>query len=334
MARVSVIVPIHPGGRGTFRRCLDGVAASARKPHELVVVGEDCPPDLLRLAQSYGARIVAHAPARGPAFARNRGAEAATGDVLLFIDADVVIAPDVIGKVADAFDSDAGLSALIGSYDDAPGEPDFLSQYRNLLHHYVHQVSSEIINSFWGGCGAVRRDVFLSMGGFDESYPKPSIEDIEFGYRLTAAGHRIRLIKSLQVKHLKQWTATSIVKTDLFARAIPWTELILRSGEMMNDLNLKTDNRISVAASFVLAGSLVASFLFPVALIPAVAAAVVLYRLNAPVYRFFREKRGVAFAAGVLPWHWFFYLYSGIGFGIGLMRHYLGLGRARRSLAP
>jgi glycosyltransferase involved in cell wall biosynthesis len=283
------------------------------------------------MAQEYGARIVAHAPARGPAFARNRGAEAATGDVLLFIDADVVVAPDVVGTVADAFDADAGLSALIGSYDDAPGEPDFLSQYRNLLHHYVHQVSSETIASFWGGCGAVRRDVFLAAGGFDESYPKPSIEDIEFGYRLTAAGHRIRLIKSLQVKHLKQWTASSIVKTDLFARAIPWTELILRYGEMMNDLNLKTDNRISVVASFVLAGSLLASFWLPPLLIPAMVAALALYRLNAPVYRFFREKRGARFAAGVMPWHWFFYLYSGIGFGIGLLRHYLGMGRHRGS---
>src|SRR5690606_2894151 len=136
-----------------------------------------------------------------------------------FLDADVIVAPDVVATVSKIFDADRDVAALVGSYDDAPGEPDFLSQYRNILHHYVHQVSNETFSSFWGACGAVRRQLFLEAGGFDESYGQPSIEDIEFGYRITEAGHQIRLVKSMQVKHLKRWAVWQMIKTDVFSRA-------------------------------------------------------------------------------------------------------------------
>ena len=43
------------------------------------------------------------------------------------------------------------------------------------------------------------------MGGFDEGYHEPTIEDIDLGYRLKKAGYRIQLVKELQVKHLKRW---------------------------------------------------------------------------------------------------------------------------------
>jgi GT2 family glycosyltransferase len=142
------------------------------------------------------------------------------------------------------------LTALFGSYDDAPAATNFLSQYKNLFHHYVHQIANEEASTFWGACGAIRREVFLKLGGFDESYHQPCIEDIELGYRLKRAGYRIRLLKTLQVKHLKHWGVKSLLKTDFFQRALPWTELILRDRRLVNDLNLKTSSRVSVASIY------------------------------------------------------------------------------------
>ena len=98
-------------------------------------------------------------------------------------------------------------------------------------------------STFWGACGAICRDVFLSLGGFDESYRQPSIEDIELGYRLKQAGYRIKLCKTLQVKHLKHWGVVSLLKADFFYRALAWTQLILRNGKLINDLNLQLSSR-------------------------------------------------------------------------------------------
>ena len=97
-----------------------------------------------------------------------------------------------------------GSPAVFGSYDDAPAAAGLVARYKNLYHHYVHQRSGASAQSFWAGCGAVRRSAFLAVGGFDEErYPRPSIEDIELGYRLTDAGYRIRFRPDLMVKHLK-----------------------------------------------------------------------------------------------------------------------------------
>ena len=153
---------------------------------------------------------------------------------------------DTVAKMADTFERHPEVDAVFGSYDDSPEAGDFSSQFKNLFHHFVHQEAREQAFTFWSGCGAVRRQVFLDAGGFDaERYSRPSIEDIELGYRLTAAGHQIMLNKEVQVKHLKRWTLRGMVKADVFDRAIPWTQLIIRQKELPNDLNLGLSQRAS-----------------------------------------------------------------------------------------
>jgi GT2 family glycosyltransferase len=187
--------------------------------------------------------------------ARNLGAQSAAGDILFFIDSDVCVHPDTVERVQSCLDANPGVSAVIGSYDDTPGAKDFISTYRNLMHCYVHQRAREEACTFWSGCGAIRRDVFLQHSGFDASYGRPAIEDIELGYRLRRARLKILLDKQLQVKHLKRWTFWNLIKTDIFDRGIPWTELILRDRSMPNDLNLQLSQRVSVALMFLMLGA-------------------------------------------------------------------------------
>jgi GT2 family glycosyltransferase len=250
----------------------------------------------------------------------------------LFLDSDVLALPGVIGRVRALFQSDPALDALFGSYDDAPAADDFLSQYKNLLHHYVHQNGSEHAFTFWAGCGAVRRDVFLSLGGFDEKYTRPSIEDIELGYRLNRADHKVMLCKDLQVKHLKRWRVTSLLRSDIMDRAIPWARLIVREGAMPDDLNLKVAGRWSAVTSWALACLLAASGRNIALLFPAAIAAVILWILNAPLYAFFYRKRGFGFMLGSVLCHWLYYLYSSAAFAVALVQHLLrnGMDRASR----
>src|SRR5690606_15457371 len=136
------------------------------------------------MARSKGARMLRTPNRSGPAAARNLAAGSSAGEILMFVDADVLIEVDTLSKVASRFVHIPEISALFGSYDDEPAEQNFLSQYKNLQHHFVHQTSSRNASTFWSGLGAIRRDVFLQHGGFDcDKFPEPSIEDIELGFR-------------------------------------------------------------------------------------------------------------------------------------------------------
>ncbi|MFQ5436865.1 MAG: glycosyltransferase, partial [Anaerolineae bacterium] len=316
---ITVIIPVYNGG-DDFRRCLEALAQTHYPHWDCLVVDDGSTDDSAALAAEFGAHAIpSRAPQSGPAQARNLGAQAAAGDILFFIDADVLVKPDTIGLVAQIM-ADPGLAACFGSYDDTPTEPSFLSQYRNLQHHYVHQTGSEEAFTFWSGCGAMRRHIFLAMGGFNvAAYPRPSIEDIELGYRLRAAGHRIRLEKSLQVGHMKRWTPRKVLLTDIRDRALPWTQLILQDREIPNDLNLQAAQRLSVAAAFVLVGSLLAALFWPGMLGVTAVTALLLLWLNRDFYGYLRQKRESWFLARALFWHWLYFLYSGATFALCLL---------------
>lgn len=319
---LSVIIPVHNGGEN-FRRCLSSIAAAVPPPDEVIVVADGDTDGSWHFAEEFGARVLRIPVPQGPAHARNLGAQSAQGDLLFFIDADVVIPPDAISKVKSTFNSNPQLAALFGSYDDEPGEMNFLSQYKNLIHHYVHQRSREEASTFWAGCGTIRRQIFIEFGGFDESYRKPSVEDIELGYRLRKAGYHIRLSKRLQVKHLKRWGIISLTKSDFFDRALPWTELILRDRQFVNDLNLRFSSRLSVMLTYGFLLALIGGLRWPELFAVACVLILSLLIINAPVYCFFLRKRGLWFMIRTLPWHWFYYFYSGLAFAIGLGRSLL-----------
>jgi glycosyltransferase involved in cell wall biosynthesis/4-amino-4-deoxy-L-arabinose transferase-like glycosyltransferase len=327
---ISLIIPVFNGG-ADFRRCLMAIAASAVRPHELIVVDDGSQDGSAQWAREAGARLLrTKRPGSGPALARNLAAQHAAGDLLYFCDADVEIRPDTLAHIQRAFASDPGLTALFGSYDDAPGDPGFISQYKNLFHHYIHQHGAEDASTFWSGCGIIRRDVFLQHGGFSSRYQLPSIEDIELGYTLKKHGCRLRLDKALQVKHLKRWTLHTLLRSDIIARGIPWTRLILRERAFLNDLNLQTHNRVSVAAVYV--GLLCAALALwqPILFLGSLLAVLLLLILNRPLYHFFAQKRGPLFALGVIPFHWLYYFYNGLSFGLGTLLYWREEIRDRR----
>lgn len=246
MARLSVIVPVY-NAESQLRLCLRSLAASVNAPFECIVVDDGSTDGSAAVAREAGAIVLATEGRSGPACARNIGAKAARGDILLFIDSDVCVHDDTLEQVVREFILHPEADALMGSYDRQPSGSSFMSQYRNLMHHYVHQMSKREATTFWAGCGAVRREAFLELGGFDEMYRTPAIEDIELGYRLAARGRKILLCNHIQVTHLKNWGVRGVLKTDFFYRALPWSELTLRSGLMPNDLNLRISQRISVS---------------------------------------------------------------------------------------
>jgi len=250
---ISIVIPACNASEH-LDQCLQALASSEYRDFETILVDDGSKDNTAEIATAHGARVLRTGNRRGPAFARNLGVKEATGELIFFLDSDVSVRPNTLTMIHDSFAVDPQMDALIGSYDSKPSSTDFISQYRNLMHAYVHQTGAQRASTFWSGCGAIKRDVFLEHSGFNEEYGRPATEDIELGYRLIRAGRKIILDRSLLVTHLKRWTFWGLLKTDILDRGIPWTELILRDRFMPNDLNLQLSQRVSVALVFILLG--------------------------------------------------------------------------------
>lgn len=319
---ISVIVPVYNGEK-FLTRCLEALNACSPSAYEVLVV-DDCSTDKsAEISRQLGAKVFRMQSQSGPAGARNLGAHNARGEILFFVDADVVVRPDSLQRVADVFAKDRDVAAVFGSYDDEPAEKNFISQYKNLFHHFVHQQSSIEATTFWAGCGAIRRDAFLAAGGYDpERYPRPAIEDIELGYRMRALGYRIRLDKQLQAKHLKKWELKSLLHADIFCRAVPWSMLILEKKGMVNDLNLQTKDRVSAVLAVLSIIIIPFSILRPQLLLLALILLAAIPLLNYKFYRFFIQRKGIWFAMLVFPMHVLYFLYSAPTFALCWIRHF------------
>lgn len=315
--QVSAIIPVHNGGH-KLAQCLEAVLGSARPPDEVVVVDDASTDGSGDLARRHGARVVRlDGPAHGPAFSRNRGVEAATGEILFFVDADTVVHPDALALAVQTLEKGGrALAACFGSYDDKPASPGFLSQYKNLLHHHIHQTSSSSASTFWAGCGVIRRTVFEEVGGFDEGYARPSIEDIELGTRLCRAGYDIQLVKDMQATHLKEWTLASLLRSDVCHRAVPWTRLILRQGRIPDDLNLSVGARWSAISTCLLVLVLALGFAWRPLWLISIPLITLLLACNGDLYSFFVRRHGWFFACRAVLMHWLYYLYSGLTFAV------------------
>lgn len=322
--RLSVIVPFHRD-LGQLRQCLTALRAAARalpsdiELADLIVVADGAVDNPTGLALDANARVLAIDGPRGPAVSRSRGAAVASGDLLVFVDSDVVVSEQALARLAALFVANPDIGAAFGAYDEEPADPGFFSQCRNLAHSFIHQRSNREAQTFWGGLGAVRSSVFAAVGGFDERFAHPSVEDIDLGYRIRAAGFRIVLEPTIQGKHLKRWTLWSGVVTDVRDRGVPWTQLLHRYGGMRNDLNLTVRYRVSVVAAYLLALCLATAPWRPVLVAPVPVLLAALWYLDRPYYRFFASRRGLGFALGWFPFHILHHLCNGLSFVLGTL---------------
>lgn len=311
---ISVIIPTY-NCKNYLVHSLPHIKKSDYPHFEIIVVDNKSTDGSLEFSKQYADTIVTLNDQWTPGKARNRGAKVSRGSVLFFLDADVLITSDTISQVAKTFMEDTEITALFGSYDDKPFSENFLSQYKNLLHHFIHQNADIEARTFWSGCGAIKKEIFFEMDGFPENYLSPSIEDVELGYKLSENGKKIRLLKELQVTHLKKWDFFSLLKSDILCRAIPWTKLAFKKG-LPYDLNFKLSHRISGIIAFMLFLCFILMWRYSFLLLPTIGLAGILFYLNRELYRFFWEKRGIKFTVPAIFLHWFYFLYSSVTFGL------------------
>jgi len=331
---VSVVVPAH-NAAADLPACLESVLRSAGVTFEVIVVNDASTDETEAVARRYGCRVVTVARNIMSANCRNLGARHARGEILVFFDADELMAPDTLRRYVEVLREDPGIAAVVGSLAAETPASGFFSRFKNFQHHFTHQTAARDGATLDSGRMAVRRAVFEQLGGFEPAFAAASIEDIALGYRMTRAGHRIRFEPAIQVVHLKHYTLGGMVRSDIFYRAIPWTGLMLRERVFRNDLNTRRGN----------VGSVVAAWLIPAAVLAgaaglragwwvAAAALLTIWLLNGAFLAAGARRLGARFALGAAVFLPFMYFYHGLGLLAGVLSYLFGGSVARDRPAP
>ena len=196
--RISVIIP-HLNQPDMLARCLASLKAGKRAADAIIVVdnGSTALPEAICAAHP-GVQLLQE-PTPGPGPARNRGVTAATGDILAFIDADCIAAPDWLAQ-AEAAMADPAATILGGDVRIAYANPDRLTMLEAYESVYAYRMDRYIAREGFTGTGnlVVRRAVLADVGAFAGI---DVAEDRDWGHRATAKGYRIRYVAGMRVYH-------------------------------------------------------------------------------------------------------------------------------------
>jgi rSAM/selenodomain-associated transferase 2 len=196
--RVSIIVPVL-NEAGVIRSLIGMVGKLGA--HELIVVDGGSTDGSAEIAAESGVILLRSEPGRGPQM--NAGAAVASGDVLLFLHADVELRAGALEAIAHAL-QDPGKNG--GIFDVYFSGEDWIARSFNWIYHWRRYVGI-----FYGDAGIfVRREVFQQMGGF-KAYP--IMEDYELGRRLFGRGGRMAMLLEPIFVSDRRWRKAGLSRT-------------------------------------------------------------------------------------------------------------------------
>lgn len=287
---ISVIIPVYNGEK-TLGALLDSLKRQQDVHCEIIVVDDESTDSSREVAISKGAKLLSTGGRRGPACARNIGARSAQGDVLLFLDADTLAPPHLLKHVNQRFEEDPSLTAIVGYYDKKPLNDGFFPRYKALLVNYWFKNAS-VMESFETCCGAIRKDIFDKVGGFDESYSNADVEDYEFGYRALEMGKILVDHRMIVRHHFPTFTRNSM---NYCRRSRLWMKLFLKRREFESTATTPTEG-VSRLLAVVFSLSLLLSPFLPLLLPFALVSFVLYLSLVGKFLLFLTREEGFSFA--------------------------------------
>jgi GT2 family glycosyltransferase len=313
---ISVVIPVYKGEK-TLEKTLAAMFVSRDVSYEVIVVLDGPDRACRQIAGSYPTHLFELPRRSGSGAARNAGYQTANGRILLFIDADIEVEPLTLNNILQVMDADGSPDAIIGAYNPVCPVQNFSSQYKNLHHHFIHRTSHRNAETFWTGCGAVRTAAFKALNGFSTHPFVRNIADIEFGYRLVQAGYSIEVHPQIQVRHHKPYTFFSLLRSDLFERALPWTRIMWHHRTFRSGLNARLYQSFSTLL-LILSPLLL---LTPLSIVQRIVGSLgfisLLAGINREWIRYSASEKGGRFAAGSFAMEMLHFLVCGIGAALG-----------------
>ena len=323
--RVSVVIPVY-NGESTLRECLTRLAESHYGNFETLVIDDGSTDQSASIAAEFSARVIPTSGRVGPAAARNLGARMAAGDFLFFIDADVMVRPETLRLLAESFER-GDVDGLCGVQTAHMRYTNLASQYKNLWMRWTYLRQTGDVPLFYTTAAAIRREAFLRVGGFDQGYATPDVEDTAFGQKLARLGIRVRVHPALEVEHVKRYSLASMLRTD-FTRAVSLTRLKLRhpSDLSQNNTSVPSSYITSIPLACLTALLVVIALVFraPVTTAMAAAGGAGVMGLNWEFLTAVRRSDGLGRMLAAIPVLWLELLVAGAGWVVGVASYVLG----------
>ena len=199
----SVIIPFH-GKKESLEIVLSSLESANYSKKETILVNDGSGYDLSSIAEKFRCKLINIPERRGPSFARNRRAEAAHFENLVFLDSDVIIPKDCFAKINNLLHNDPSVSVVNCWVSSHIPYSNFFSQYLNLL--YKHSILKGGEKTIYTSFCVVKAGWFGKIGGFDESVPRQYADDLILGWKLYDQTAKFALLKEIEVEHYKKVT--------------------------------------------------------------------------------------------------------------------------------
>jgi glycosyltransferase involved in cell wall biosynthesis len=320
---VSVIIPARDS-ENVLGKCLDAVKASVYPVHEIIVVNDGSLDKTSSVAKQRSVKTIDLDCPYGANYSRNRGAAEASGDILLFLDSDVVVQVDTIQHIMSCF-SENSVDAIVGLYSSEHRHHNLASQYKNLWIRFSYLKSGPRIDWIFGAVSAIRKSAVWKVKGFDRRlFMEHGGDDLELGKRMTASEHNILLKPEIEVEHLKRHSWISLLKND-FARSQGFIQLAGNLGELKGSLrngfvNVYPAFIFSTLLSWLMLTSAILGLWFRTSWWVFLLLVVIYVSLNLPFLKYFAEHRGAKKVILVLGVIFTDHLVCALGSACGLVR--------------
>ena len=319
---ISVIIP-------TFNRVdylpdvLQPLLVAKDDVLEIIIVDDGSTDNTVEVAKALGAHVIQLCRQKNANFCRNEGARAASGELLLFLDSDVILQPESLKYLYKCF-QETHADGIVGVYAVKHRHQNLVSQYKNLWIRFSFLASQARTDWIFGAVSAIRRDVFMAVNGFDQFYRPHQPDDLELGKRLAQSSYQIILDPNLTVEHLKRYTLFSLLKND-FIRSQWFVYLAGYFGQLGNSWRKGIFN---VYPRFVLATAMApllvvittVVFMWPSVLWLQLGLIILFVHLNLPFLNYFCQERGLINTFGIIPVLFVDQLVCSLGVVVGFWR--------------
>ena len=213
--KISIIIPVYNSSL-TLKECLEAIFNSNFKNFEVIVISDNSTDNSVGIAKQYQCKIIELSENKGPAFARNEGAKISEGDILLFVDSDVIIKKDALNYLSEKFLQNE-IDAIQGIYSHEPTYKSIITQYQMSYNcYYIWPENKKYASTLSTCCLAIRKKIFLNLKGFNVNFKRSSAEDEEFGYFLIAKGYKILILRELKVEHRINYNLKHFIKKKFY----------------------------------------------------------------------------------------------------------------------